>query len=288
MHLINKITLLAVSLSIVSCNSNNSAKDTIYTSFYPVYEFTKRIVGDKYKVENITPIGVEPHDFEISAKQVANLYDCKALFINGLGIEHWYGSVSKEISDKTLVVSKDVPTRTEDGIVDPHIWLNPLYAIMEMENIASYMIAVDPENKEYYENNFHLASHEFVELDIEIIAKATSFTNKNILVNHAAFGYLCDKYELNQIAVTGLNPEQEPGPQTIQEIIEKVEQYNINTIFTEELASTKVSEAIAKQCNIKTDTLNPLEGLTKEQIDNGDNYITVMRDNIERLERACK
>lgn len=288
MKLIIKLMLVTLSMCATSCSNNSDAKNTIYTSFYPVYEFTKRIVGDKYKVENLTPAGVEPHDFEISARQVANLYDCKALFINGLNLEHWYGSISNKINNKTCIVTKDIPTRTENDIVDPHVWLNPIYAISEMENIASYMIAIDPENKTYYEDNFNIAAREFAELDVENTVKVASFANKNILVNHAAFGYLCDRYGLNQIAVSGLEPEQEPGPQTITEIMEKVEQYNITTIFTEELASSEVSESIARQCNIKTDVLNPLEGLTKEQIDNGENYITVMRDNFIRLERACK
>ena len=288
MKLINKLMFVVVAMSAISCNGNSDAKNTIYTSFYPVYEFTKRIVGDKYKVENLTPAGVEPHDFEISARQVANLYDCKALFVNGLNLEHWYNSISNKVGNKTCVVSEGITTRKENNIVDPHIWLNPLYAIKEMENITSYMISIDPENSGYYQSNYEIAAKEFSELDAENLVKVASFTNKNILVNHAAFGYLCDRYGLNQIAVSGLEPEQEPGPQTITEIMEKVEDYNINTIFTEELASSEVSDAIAKQCGIRTDVLNPLEGLTQEQINNGENYVTIMRDNFERLERACK
>ena len=278
---------LLLLLPMTGCFSNGDSSNTIYTSFYPVYEFTSRIVGDKFNVVNITPAGVEPHDFEISAKQLANLYDSKALFINGLGLEHWYNSLNSKITSKTYEVSKDIPTRKQNNIVDPHIWLNPLYAIKEMTNITSYMSEIDPDNKAYYEANLLKATNEFTTLDEYLLNEVATFTNKNILVNHAAFGYMCDRYGLNQIYVSGLEPEEEPSPQVIAEIIKKVDEYQINTIFTEELASSEVSEAIARQCNIKTDTLNPLEGLKKEQLENGDNYIAVMKDNFKRLKKAC-
>lgn len=286
-----RITLLLslpILFSLVGCNDYVDTSKTIYTSFYPVYEFTKRIVGDKYHVVSLVPPGSEPHEFELTARQVARIYDSKALFINGLDMEVWSSSLDSHIKKKTYVLSNGIETRKEVGITDPHIWLDPLKAIEEMKNVTTYMSKIDSENASFYEANFVLARNEFLQLDEELAGISASFSNKNVLVNHAAFGYMCDRYNLNQISVNGLEPSATPGPKTIVDIINKVNEYHVNTIFTEELSSPEVSELIARECGIKTDTLNPLEGLEQEEIDAGENYISVMKDNFIRLKEACK
>ena len=272
----------------MGCNDYVDTSKTIYTSFYPVYEFTKRIVGDKYHVVSLVPPGSEPHDFELTARQVARIYDSKALFINGLDMEVWSSSLDSHIKKKTYVLSNGIETRKEGGITDPHIWLDPLKAIEEMRNVTTYMSQIDSENTSFYEANFIVARNGFLQLDEELAGICASFSNKNVLVNHAAFGYMCDRYGLNQISVNGLEPSSTPGPKTIVDIINKVNEYHVNTIFTEELSSPEVSELIARECGIKTDTLNPLEGLEQEEIDAGENYISVMKDNFARLKEACK
>ena len=286
-----RITLLLslpILFSLVGCNDYVDTSKTIYTSFYPVYEFTKRIVGDKYHVVSLVPPGSEPHDFELTARQVARIYDSKALFINGLDMEVWSSSLDSHIKKKTYVLSNGIETRKEGGITDPHIWLDPLKAIEEMRNVTTYMSQIDSENTSFYEANFIVARNGFLQLDEELAGICASFSNKNVLVNHAAFGYMCDRYGLNQISVNGLEPSSTPGPKTIVDIINKVNEYHVNTIFTEELSSPEVSELIARECGIKTDTLNPLEGLEQEEIDAGENYISVMKDNFARLKEACK
>ncbi len=286
-----RITLLLslpILFSLVGCNDYVDTSKTIYTSFYPVYEFTKRIVGDKYHVVSLVPPGSEPHDFELTARQVARIYDSKALFINGLDMEVWSSSLDSHIKKKTYVLSNGIETRKEGGITDPHIWLDPLKAIEEMRNVTTYMSQIDSENASFYETNFILARNEFLQLDEELAGICASFSNKNVLVNHAAFGYMCDRYNLNQISVNGLEPSATPGPKTIVDIINKVNEYHVNTIFTEELSSPEVSELIARECGIKTDTLNPLEGLQQDEIDAGEDYISVMKDNFIRLKEACK
>ncbi|MCR5505959.1 MAG: zinc ABC transporter substrate-binding protein [Bacilli bacterium] len=276
------LMLLPLTLSLGGC-SKEDVSHTIYTSIYPVHDFVSRIVGDKYKVVNLTPAGVEPHDYELSAKQIVNLANCKAAFISGVHMEEWYDSLPDTTKAKTCDLSKDITIIQTYGQDDPHIWLSPLNAIIEMETVTNYMSSIDPENKAYYEANLATNKTLFTELHTSYVNAVNEFDNKNIVVAHAAYGYMCNLYGLNQIAVNGVDPEKEPSSKTIEEIIEKVKQYNITTIFTEELISEKIARQIAEECNVKVDVLDPIE-----TIEGDDNYISIMKDNLSRLSKACK
>ena len=253
-----KIIPFVVLFSLMGCDRVDNSH-VIYTSFYPVYNFTSRIVGNLYQVENITPPGTEPHDFELSPKKIAGIIDSKGLIVNGLGIEGWVNDLPKEAKDKTCVVSDGVQIRTTNGQEDPHIWLNPLNAIKEMENIANFMCQIDEENQSAYLANLTTATASFTELDNELMAIANSLPQKNIVVAHAAYGYMCDRYGLNQISINGIEPDQEPTAQTIENIIDAVNEYHITTIFTEQLISSDIADFISKQCHIKVEVLSPLE-----------------------------
>lgn len=282
MKIVKVLWPLTLLFSLCGCEEKDY-HNTVFTSFYPVYEFTSRIVGDLYDVENLTPPGMEPHDFELTPKMVAGLYDCKSLFLNGVHMEQWAEDLPKQIKNKTCDLSKDITIRTTDGKEDPHIWLNPLNAIKEMENVKNYMCEIDETNKDTYINNYNEAVVEFTNLDKELMEIANGLTQKNIVVAHAAYGYMCDRYGLNQIAVNGVEPDVEPTAQTIEKIIEMVNEYHITTIFTEELISSNVSELISKECGVKVEVLSPLE-----EADEGEDYITVMRENFEKIKEASK
>lgn len=266
--------------SLIGCESGHK-ENIVFTSFYPVYEFTSRVVKDLYEIENLTPPGSEPHDFELSPKKIASLIDSKALMINGLNMESWAKDLPSKVLEKTCVVSENIETITTMGQIDPHIWLNPLNAIKEMENIASFMSKIDEDNKDAYSANYEMAKSEFLVLDNELLEISNNLTQKNIVVAHAAYGYMCDRYGLNQIAINGIEPDQEPTAKTIEAIIEAVDTYHINTIFTEELISSKVSEIIVKECGVKVEVLSPLES-----IDDGEDYISVMKENMQKIKEA--
>ena len=271
-----------MALTMTGCKGED-VSNTIYTSIYPVYDFVSRIVGDKYKVVNLTPAGMEPHDFELSVRQIVHIADSKATFLNGVNIESWYTSLPKEAKKKTYVVTEGVQIQEHDGQIDPHVWLSPSNAIKEMENITSYMCELDKDNADYYQKNYLTNKALFTALDAEFKNEVATFKNKNIVVAHAAYGYMCNAYGLNQISVNGVEPDSEPSTKTIEDIINKVKEYNITTIFTEELISEKIANQIAKECNVKVDVLNPFETIEKDE-----NYISVMKDNLDRLGRACK
>ncbi|MBP5694483.1 MAG: zinc ABC transporter substrate-binding protein [Bacilli bacterium] len=273
--------------SISGCDLGKDYSKTIFTSFYPVYDFAKRIAGDKFDIVNITPAGIEPHDYEPSARTITNICDSDGLLINGIGMEAWTDSLPKEAKNKIQVVTKDIVIRKINEIDDQHVWLNPDNAIIEMKNIKDYFCDIDVNNSDYYEQNYLKAKSDFEALTEEIEDVVSSLTIRQIVVSHAAFGYMCDRFNLEQIYINGLEPEEEPSAKTIEEIIDKVQKYNINTVYTEELVSKDIANKIAEETHVKTDILYTLEGLTEDQIGKED-YISLMKKNFEKIGRSNK
>lgn len=275
--------IILIPLLCVGCGSNDNASTTIYTSFAPVKELVSNIIGDKYDIESIVPPGTEAHEYELTAKQLAALTDSKAVFVNGLGFEHWVSSLPEEVSNKTYAVSKNIEKiRVMENTIDPHIWLDPNNAINEMEYITTVMSSLD-DNDEYYQENLNKYKTSFTELDKKLKEKADTFTQKNIVVSHAAFGYMCDRYGLNQIYINGISADEEPTTKALTEIIDKVNTLGITTIFTEELISSEIAEKIASECNVKVEQLK-----TMEEIEDEEDYVSIMEENFEKLEEACK
>ena len=294
--------LLSVGCTKSSTESENSdGKLKIYTSIYPLYDFTKKVGGDKVDVTNLVPAGTEPHDFELSTKDIVNLEKADMLVYNGAGIENWTDKVIDSLeSDKIAYVKSSEGLElhtTEDehdddghnhGSTDPHTWLSIENAKKEMENIKNALVEIDPDNASYYEENYETYSKKFDELDNKFHTTLDSIENKSIIVAHEAFGYLCDEYDIEQVGIEGLTPDSEPDPARMTEIIKFAKDNNIKTIFFEELVSPKVAETIAKEVGANTAVLNPLEGLSEEDINNGEDYFSVMEENLQAIYDSLK
>ena len=277
--------LLFSSIFLLNSCKTIDYKRTIFTSFYPIYDFTKRIVGDKYEVKNLTQAGSEPHDFEPTARSIGGLIESPALLINGLGLDCWTDSLPDDLSKKTYVVTNNIDTLKVDNVTDPHVWLSVSNAIKEMKNILDIIISIDPNNKDYYVSNYETEITKFEELDEEYKEKLSNVSNKYLVVSHAAFGYLCSEYGLTQLYLSGLEPDSTPTAKTREKIVEAVKEYNITTIFYEELVGPDIANAIKEETGVKTNTLNPLEGLTEEEMKSQD-YISVMKDNLNKIVEA--
>ena len=286
-------------------DQNSEDKIKIYTSIYPVYDFAKKVGGDKVDVTNLVPAGTEPHDWEVSTSDIVNLEKADMLIYNGAGIENWTDKVINTLENKDIVYVKtsegldihkvseeDSHSHEEDGhshgSYDPHTWLSIKNAKKEMENIKNALVKYDPDNAKYYEDNYEEYAKKFDELDKKYSDTLGPIENKTIIVAHEAFGYLCSDYDINQEGIEGLTPDSEPDPARMSEIIKFAKENNVKTIFFEELVSPKVAETIAKEIDAKTEVLNPLEGLTEEQINNGEDYFTVMERNLEVLYESMK
>ena len=278
------IVMLACMSMLFACHEEKE-QNVLYTTCYASYDLTKRIVKDHFSVINLTPAGSEPHDFEPTAKTMGDIHRSKGLLLNGLGLEHWADSIPNDLKEKTFVVSKDIKTLSIEERVDPHIWLSIPNAIKEMENIKDYLSLIDSENKEDYQTNFETEKEKFLRLDATFRKDFETLDNKYLVVSHAAFGYLCNEYKLEQIYVSGLSLEEEPTAKDLERIIEKVQEYDINTIFYEEFVSPEISLKIAEETGCKTEVLNPLESLSEEELKSKD-YLSLMMENHDKIMEA--
>ena len=268
----------------------------VMASFYPMYDFARKVGGDRIQVKDMVPAGTEPHDWEPAATDIRNLEDADVFVYNGADLEHWAEDVLDTLENQELVVSE-----ASDGVElldgghdhahgdegkDPHVWLDPMRAKQEMKNIRDAFVKADPENSDYYEANYEKYAGEFDELDQEFRDGLKGTKSRDIIVAHEAFGYLCQEYGLNQIGIEGLSPDSEPDASRMDEIIKFAKENNVKTIFFEELVSPKVSETIADEIGAKTAVLNPIEGLTDDEISAGEDYFSVMESNLKTLEDA--
>lgn len=292
-------TLMALLLSTnVSLAAWWNTKPTIVTTIYPLYEFTKQVVGDKADVVLLVPNGAEPHDWEPSPSDLIKVKNASLVIYNGAGLEPWVDKIgSSTLSGKqTLSAASVVPLRQAQydeegesaaaGIMDPHVWLDPVNAQAIVQAIAAAAAQTDPSNSDYYFANSANYSTQLAELDNEYRLALASTARRDIITSHAAFGYLAARYGLNQIAIMGLSPDAEPTPERMAEVIRHVRNAGIKYIFFETLVSPKLSEIIASETGAQTLVLNPLEGLSDDEIANGENYISVMRMNLTNLKYA--
>jgi zinc transport system substrate-binding protein len=311
------ILLLSLLLMLFSgCSTSPAAPDgddtkiTVYTSFYTMYDFTLKISGGKVDVVNMVPSGMEPHNWEPSPRDIAGLSHADLFIYNGAGMEGWAEKVLASINNPKLLAietskdiklnkaphepdhdeeSKDTTGHSHDDLeYDPHVWLYPLNAKKQMEAIRDGLIQVDPQNSRFYQENFRVYAEKLDALDQAYQAAAATFTKKEIVVSHQAFGYLCDAYGLKQMAIEGLSSEFEPTPAKMAKIIDFVNEHDVRVIFFEELTSPKVAEEIARETGVTTALLNPLGGLAQESLDAGKEYFSVMEENLEALKQALK
>lgn len=288
------ILLTLIALMAVGCTSqkdstyNEGGKKLVYASFYPLYFLANEIGGDNIELRMVVPNGVDSHDYEPSIEQLKDIENAQLFIYNGANFESWSDKVVGNIIDenKTINASELVHLLMVDNEPDPHIWLDPENMLKIGEAIKEKLILIDEENKAEYENNFNALANRLKELDNRFSEELDQRNRNSIIVSHAAFNYMAERYGFKQIPVAGISPEQEPSPKTIAELIELAKKEEQKYIFLETLASPKTVQVIAEEANLQILTLNPIEGLTEEQIKKGEDYITIMEENLENLKKA--
>ncbi|WP_282925741.1 metal ABC transporter substrate-binding protein [Helcococcus kunzii] len=269
-----------------------SEKKIIYTTFFPVTELTKRIVGDKFEIKQIIENNDEPHSFELKTNDMRKLTYADLVIYNGANMEGFIPDLKNALGEEkfldlsqglTLLETKsDLETKNHDA-VNPHTWLSIKNAIEQLDTIYKKISSIDPENKDFYKKNFEDNKVAFEEMDKkfkESIAKINK-KDKYFVVSHAAFNYLADDYGLKQVAVTGISPEEEPTAKQLKDIADFVKKNDINTIFFEGKATPKVAETLAKNTNTKTGTMYTMENLSEEEKNLG--YLDLMQKNLDAL-----
>lgn len=270
----------------IATENAKNEKLSIMVSIYPLKEFTEKIAGDKVEVTCLVPDNMEPHDYEPKTKDFEDLTKGKAFIYNGLGMEIWIESVNDAIKDKNILIvdsSTGVQPRKEEDAVDPHIWLSLKNAEIQSENIKNALIKLDEKNKEYYEENYNKFKDELEEVYNEYKPKFDGLNKKSFITGHAAFGYLCRDFGLTQKSVENLFAEGEPTPKQLEDLTNYCKENNIKTVFSESLASPKVSETLAKE--VGADVV-PI--LTLESKEDDKSYIEAMRYNLDVIYKCLE
>lgn len=256
----------------------NEQKVVAIVSFFPLYEFTKEIGREKVDVTLLVPSGVEPHDWEPTIKDLQLMQQADVIIINGIGFENWIDNIDSINSD-VKVVDTSIGISIQES--DPHIWLNPVMAQKQVENIVGSLSKVDPLNEKYYKQNGISYIKKLEELDNKISYELSS-CKKDFIAFHNAFSYFANQYDLNQHTVLKSNePHEEPTAKSLENIINLARDLDSNVIFTEEAVDKRTSQVIANEIGGKVLTLSPLE-IGDSQTD----YIKKMEENLLHLKEA--
>jgi zinc transport system substrate-binding protein len=286
---------------------------TVVTAFYPLQFVAERVAGDHAAVSSLTRPGTEPHDVELTPRQVASVGDADAVvYLKGFQPavdEAVAQSGNARVLDTTIVVPLQTVAEEhahDDGSpadeqaadtdehasadgndhddLDPHVWLNPLHLVTITDAVVAQLSGIDPDHASDYRAGGEALVAELDALNETYEAGLRTCQRREFITSHAAFGYLAEQYRLTQIAISGLSPDAEPSPARIAEVQREARAHKVTTIFSETLVSPAVAKAIAGDLGLQTDVLDPIEAITNES--RGDDYIAVMTSNLAALAKA--
>lgn len=194
----------------------------------------------------------------------------------------------EDAADRVVAAAPDGHDAHEHGEYDPHVWLDPMNAKQEMQNICAAFSKADPERRADYQANYEKWAKQLDELDKTYQTTLENLSERNIVVAHEAYGYLCRRYNLTQVSIEGMSPDSEPDPGRMADIIDFVRANNVRAIFFEELSGSRTAETVAAETGVKLLTLSPLEGLSDRQEETGGDYFSVMEENLQQLTEALR
>jgi zinc transport system substrate-binding protein len=290
------VSLLSLGvLALPACSSTNAGAGTVsvVASFYPLAEAAQEVGGRLVTVTNLTAPGVEPHDIELTPRQLGDIANADLVLYLGGGFQPAVQDALGDANGTTLDVGaglrdRPVPSgETEAGLTaDPHIWLDPVLYRQIVDRVERALSQIAPRHAAGFSANARAFDQRLVALDAAYRSGLATCARDVIVTSHAAFGYLATRYGLVQEAISGLSPDAEPTPQRLAQLKTLVERDGVTTIFTEELVSPKVADTLASETGATTAVLNPLESLAPSEAAAGDDYLSVMRTNLQRLEAA--
>jgi zinc transport system substrate-binding protein len=287
------ILILALVALVAGCGGSASSggRTDVVAAFYPLAFAAERVGGDGVSVTNLTAPGAEPHDLELSARDVEHVRSADFVFYLGSGFQPALERAVEGVSGEAVDVlagfdlhkggghegGENAGVAPSDASVDPHVWLDPLRYTEVVERIG---VALGrPQAARAMQG-------ELEQLDEQFRTGLRACARREIVTSHAGFGYLAERYGLDQIALTGLSPEAEPTPRELEQVIAEVREHGATTVFFETLVSPRLADTVARESGTRTAVLNPLEGLTKEELERGEDYFSVMRANLAALRKA--
>jgi zinc transport system substrate-binding protein len=270
------LVLSAVGLAALVTSSmpaSAASRRSVVAAFYPVAWAAAQVGGNRVAVTNLTPAGAEPHDLELTPDQMDTLLDADVAFVMGKGFQPAVESAADQRDGATVRLLDRLPRRGGD----PHVWLDPVLMRRIVGQVRDSLTKADPAGKAVYARNAAALDAQLADLD-ERYRKG--------LTAHEAFGYLARRYGLHQSGVAGLAPDAEPDAARLAELADLVKRDGVTTVFTESLLSPRIAATLARETGVRTEVLNPLEGLTAKERSRGDDYVTVMDANLTKLRTA--
>ena len=313
------LLLASCALVLSACGSatGDSGRPSVVTSFYPVEYVTERIAGDAVDITTLTAPGGEPHDLELSPRQVAEVQDADLVVYQsdfqtavdeaveqadraeGTTVDAAEGVTLLEESEGAHSEEEHAEEGHEEdeehaeeghdhghdhGGLDPHLWLDPTNLEPVTERVRDALVELDPDNAEQYRANAEELLADLGALDEELRTGLATCEVRDIVTSHAAFGYLAEAYDLRQVPIAGIDPGTEPSAAQLAEITDLVREDGITTVFTETLVSPAVARTVAREAGVETATLDPIEGLADAT--SGEDYLSIMRTNLATLQKA--
>ncbi|MFE7772757.1 metal ABC transporter substrate-binding protein [Streptomyces sp. NPDC057445] len=300
------LTLSACSGSSTADGGNSGGKLDVVASFYPMQYLAEQIGGNHVEVTTLTKPGVEPHDLELKPRQVSELRRADyVLYLKGI-----QPAVDEAIAQAGVKNTVDAATLTEleahgtgaghdhghghegeedtgeehEGAADPHVWLDPVKYTEVAKGVGASLEKADPAHAADYKKNTDALVAKLNGLNTKFTEGLKNTGTKTFITTHSAFGYLAERYGLEQQGIAGIDPESEPSPARIKELRTIAEEDKVTTVFFETLASDRTAKTLAKDAGLKTDVLDPLEGITDRS--RGDDYVGVMESNLAALQKA--
>lgn len=280
-----------------AASREDGGKVDVMASFYPLQYLAEEIGRDHVSVTTLTRPGVEPHDLELTPQQTAQLGDADlTLYLKDLqpAVDEAVAQsgVKNTVDATTLTSLEDLGTADAEDeeagnagtSLDPHVWLDPVKYAEVAQGVGTALEKADPDNAADYRKNTDALVSKLDDLNTKFTDGLKNSASKVFITSHTAFGYLAQRYGLEQQGIAGLDPESEPSPARIKELQEIAERDKVTTVFFETLASDETAKTLARDTGLKTDLLDPVEGITEQS--RGDDYVEVMKANLTALQKA--
>jgi zinc transport system substrate-binding protein len=278
-------TLATALLATTACSTTeDDGRPDVVTAFYALEFVTEQIGGDHIDVTTLTQPGTEPHDLQLSVAQTAAVIDADAVIYLGGFQAAVDEAVAQSESDQIVDAAGAADRVTVDGAEDPHFWLDPVRLSAVATDVAAALTAIDPVHADEFATNLATLQARLTQLDAEFTTGLSSCERDTVVVSHDAFGYLGRRYGLDLRAIAGLSPDAEPTPQHLSELHALIEDEGITTVFSETLASPAMAEALSGDLGLRTEVLDPLEGLAEADSDR--DYVSIMLENLAALQEA--
>ncbi len=291
------VLLLCLSSSIVLC-AQSQEKINILTSIFPLYEFAQAVCGEREEVDILLPPGAEVHTWKPKPSDIIKIAQADLFIVVGSVLEPWLEDILKSVKNPNLhILEASLAFKWEEEehfqgdhsphdheARDPHIWLDFDYDIQIIEQISSILTQIDPSNADLYRSNAKNINLKLRNLDNLYKEELSGCTLRTfILGGHSAFGYIAQKYNLNQVAVYGLSPNSLPSPRKLVETIRIAKEHGVRAIYFEAMLSNEIARMIADEVGCQTLALNPGANLSREELHSGVSFFDIMEKNLENL-----